>query len=157
SSDIVLVGIGATTPIGRTAVASAAAVRGGIAGFMDHPYMTDCRGDPFVVAMASHLAPEMPCELRILELARTAADEALSAVPAVMARSSIVTLILGLPGMRPGATPTLASELEAGLNLALPQGFRVSRKQFLPRGHSSGLMAIEAGCRELQDGRSTFA
>ena len=156
SSDIVVAGVGAATPIGRTAAASAAAVRAGIAGFADHPYMIDGRGDPFVVAMAPSLESEMRSESRILELACTAAHEAVGAAQAAVKTPSNIPVIMGLPQNRPGLGSALASQLEAGLARRLLDSFRVSRVQSLPNGHSSGLMAIEVGCRELREGRTAF-
>ncbi len=44
--------LGAATPIGRDPWSSAAAVRGGISGFGEHPYLVDRAGEPMCVAAA---------------------------------------------------------------------------------------------------------
>ena len=49
---IYAVSLGASTPLGRGAWASAAAVRAGICGFAQHPYMIDAAGEPMRVAFA---------------------------------------------------------------------------------------------------------
>ena len=113
-SDVVVVGVGAATPIGGTAAASAAAVRGGIGGFGDHPYMIDARGEPFVVAMAPYLEPDMGVEARILELASAAAHDALGTLQAV-AEPTEMTAIVGVPEARPGLRSDLASRVADSL------------------------------------------
>ena len=47
-----VVSLGASTPVGRCAWSSAAAVRAGISGFGQHPYMIDTAGEPMRVARA---------------------------------------------------------------------------------------------------------
>ena len=156
SSDIVVVGVGAATAIGLTAEASAAAVRAGIPGFTEHPYMIDRRGDPFVAAMAPYLGPEMRAESRIAELARTAAQEVVAAARSGAQTPIPVSVIVGVPPDRPGVSPALPSQLAASVRRGLGDGVRISGLRLLSNGNSSGLMAIEAGCRELRDGRATF-
>ena len=46
---------GASTPIGRDALSSAAAVRAAISGFTEHPHIVDTGGQPMRVAMAPWL------------------------------------------------------------------------------------------------------
>ena len=152
-SDVVVTGIGAVTALGGTAAATAAAVRGGIAGFGDHPYMIDSRGEPFVLAMAPYLEAELQGEARMIELARSAAREALQMT---MQTLGDVVAIVGLPVSRPGLRPDVTSRLAAGVKGGFLDGISVSRVHFLPNGHSAGLMAIEAGWRELREGRATF-
>jgi hypothetical protein len=45
-----VVALGASTPVGRDAWSSAAAVRAGISAFAQHPYMIDTAGEPMQVA-----------------------------------------------------------------------------------------------------------
>ena len=157
NSAVCIVGVGASTAIGRTAAASAAAIRAGIAGFGDHPYMIDRVGDPFVIAMAPYLRPEIQGEARFIELARAAANDTLSWVSASLQAPTKMTAIVGLPEQRPGLPPGLAAKLQASITRGLSDGFRVSNVQLIPNGHSSGLMAIQAGCREVHSGASIFA
>lgn len=156
ASDIVVVGVGAATAVGLSAEASAAAVRAGIPGLKDHPYMIDRRGDPFVVAMAPYLALDLRADSRMAELARIAAQEAVAAMQPRAQSPIPVSIVLGLPQVRPGVVAALPSQLAAGVRRAIGDGFRITGFSVLPNGNSSGLMAIETGCRELRDGRSTF-
>ena len=55
-----VVDVGASTPVGRDAWSSAAAVRGQISGFTQHPYMIDTAGEPMCVALAPWL--DIDCE-----------------------------------------------------------------------------------------------
>ena len=50
-----IVGLGASTAVGRDAWSSAAAVRAGISGFGEHPFMIDTAGNPMRVAAAPWL------------------------------------------------------------------------------------------------------
>lgn len=152
-SDIVLVGVGAATALGASAAATGAAVRAGIAGFADHPYMRDARGDPFVVAMAGWLDPGLQAQGRMVELARMAALEAVQGAPAVAGAALRLTAIVGLPESRPGLDPSLADAIRDGLGDRLVSGLAGANVHVLPIGHASGLMALEAGARLLhQDG-----
>ena len=49
---VVVVGAGARTTVGMSAPATAAAVRAGIAGFGEHPFMVDTAGKRMVIARA---------------------------------------------------------------------------------------------------------
>jgi hypothetical protein len=54
-STICIVGVGAVTAVGLTAPSAAAAVRAGIAGFGEHPFMIDRQGEPMIVAAVPNL------------------------------------------------------------------------------------------------------
>ena len=99
---VCVVGVGARTAIGLTAPASAAAVRAGIAGFADHPYMIDQNGDPFVVARAPYLSDDVVGAERFIELALPAAREALEPISGLVQETLPIPLIVGLPAPRPG-------------------------------------------------------
>ena len=154
-TDVVVVGLGAATAIGQSAAATAAAARAGISGFMDHPYMIDARGEPFCVAMAPWLPAEMACERRMAELVGLAAQEAMAAVASVP-NVERVGAIVGLPSTRPGLQPDLPVRLGEDLSREVSNGVRVGNVQALSRGHSAGLMAIGAACRDLRAGAATF-
>ena len=48
-----IVSLGASTPVGRDAWSSAAAVRAGVSAFAEHPYMDDTAGEPMIVAIGT--------------------------------------------------------------------------------------------------------
>src|SRR5579864_3575658 len=70
--------LGASTPVGRDAWSSAAAVRAGIAGFVEHPYMIDTAGEPMRIAMAPWLDVDCSGADRFEELLRPAISQALA-------------------------------------------------------------------------------
>lgn len=154
--DVVVVGLGAATAVGPSAATTAAAVRAGIAGFAEHPYMIDARGDPFLIAMAPYLSPSLKHQRRMVELARMAAREAMAAVLHVPGLAPL-RVIVGLPSQRPGLHPDMAARLGEQLADEALDGIRIAGVQLLPNGHCAGLMAIGAACRELRDGTAAFS
>lgn len=158
ASGIVLVGVGAATSLGATAAATGAATRAGIAGFTDHPFMLDARGDPFVVAMADWLAPGMRAPARMCELACRGAREAAQHLPAAKSRPHArVAAFVGLPESRPGLDASLAASISTTLGDGLVPGLAAADVRLLPAGHASGLLAMEAAARALQQGSIEFA
>ncbi|WP_244827402.1 beta-ketoacyl synthase N-terminal-like domain-containing protein [Caballeronia sp. TF1N1] len=156
-ADIVLVGVGAATPLGRTAEASVAAARAGIAGFNAHPYMIDSRGDPFVAAMAPYLEASLGCDARMARLVATAARDAVRSLPDTIREAAHLAVLIGLPEPRPGVGATLADDLSASVTHALlAEGWRGPWVKTLPRGNAAGLMALEIACAALRTGRATF-
>jgi 3-oxoacyl-[acyl-carrier-protein] synthase I len=75
---IYVVGVGAQTPVGRTALSAAAAVRCGLSAYAEHPFMIDRFGEPMVVAMAEWLDASMDAKARMIQMGFDAANEALA-------------------------------------------------------------------------------
>jgi 3-oxoacyl-[acyl-carrier-protein] synthase I len=154
--DVSVVGVGACTSVGASAPASAAAVRAGLAMVYEHPCVIDREGEPFVVARAPYLSDDLPFENRFVELALPAALEALRPLAKIPGATRTIPTMVGLPSPRPGLPPNLAGVLSQRMKeLNAPVG-RLAKAQFLANGHSAGLMALEAGCRLLQDGAAVF-
>ena len=78
---IVIAGMGAATAVGRGAWESATAVRAGISGFTQHPYMIDTAGEPMRAAIAPWLDIGLTGVDRFEALLFPAIDEALSVLP----------------------------------------------------------------------------
>ena len=154
--DICVVGVGATTPVGQRASSSASAVRAGIAGFADHPYLIDRDGDPLVVASAPFLDEYTEVGNRFIELLLPAAQEAFNPLRKTLQGRYSIPAIVGIPPTRPGLPTDLVQGLTARLENVIQNGCRVSEIQLIPSGHSAGLMAIEAGWRKIQNGRADF-
>jgi 3-oxoacyl-[acyl-carrier-protein] synthase-1 len=145
---ICVVGLGASTSIGRNAWSSAAAVRAGISGFTQHPYLFDTAGEPMQVAQARWLDSDLRGVGRLEALLLPAIESALSVL---QDRRPKLTLALGLPSERPG----LAADLNARLRAAVLQRFgRVFASVALfPQGHAAGLIAVDAACAGIRGGR----
>jgi 3-oxoacyl-[acyl-carrier-protein] synthase-1 len=152
-TDVLLVGIGAATAVGTTAPATAAAVRAGIAGFSEHPWMVDMNGEPFVVAAAPYLDAGLSVEARLAQLARRAAAEALQAIGSSTARfQRELPAFVGLPELRPGNHAESANEVESQLRTLLAHGGAVGELALLHNGHAAGLMAIELAASRIGSG-----
>jgi 3-oxoacyl-[acyl-carrier-protein] synthase-1 len=142
--------LGASTPVGRDAWSSAAAVRAGISGITQHPYMVDTTGAPMRVAMIPWL--DIACEEsdRCEALLLPALDQALAPVNAASAHPMRVALVLALPSSRPGLPPDLESRLRASISKQFPNQF--SAVAVFPLGHAGALIGMYAACRKLIEG-----
>jgi 3-oxoacyl-[acyl-carrier-protein] synthase-1 len=152
---ICVISTGAVTPVGLNAAATAAAVRAGIAGFSEHPYMIDREGDPYVLAMAP--LPEIMGAERCIRLAVPAIQETLAPLKdGVGLHLGDVPVIIGLPEQRPGWPQELEKRfLETVEELSCGQ-CALEKPVFLAKGHAAGLLALEAAVSELIKGRSAF-
>ncbi len=106
-----LVGLGARTAVGASALAASAAVRAAVSSFGDHPFMIDKAGAPMTVARDAFLPPEATAEERFIELAVSAAAESLEWLDPVRTGPIRLHLLLGLPSERPGLPPGLGETL----------------------------------------------
>lgn len=150
-----IVGLGAQTPVGRSAAAAAAAVRARLPMIALHPFLVDRFGERVSVARAPWLPAEVPLLQRLLNLAAEAAREALDGVKSEFARARPrVGVVLGLPAERPGLPPELAQRACVTLTSLLPLGATVIDQKSLLLGHVAGVAAIEEGCRLIRDGKA---
>jgi 3-oxoacyl-[acyl-carrier-protein] synthase-1 len=147
---VYVVGLGASTAVGRDALSSAAAVRAGISGFTQHPYMIDTAGEPMRAAIAPWLDIALSGTERFETLLLPAIDQALVPVPDRQTHTLRVALSLGLPSPRPG----LPSDLQDGLTRALRNEVRqrFAAVATFPNGHAAGLLALDAAVTKLSQG-----
>jgi|RhiMetdeSRZDD1v2_1073273.scaffolds.fasta_scaffold29166_6 3-oxoacyl-[acyl-carrier-protein] synthase I len=140
---------GASTPVGRDAWSSAAAVRAGISGFAQHPYMVDTAGHPMQVAIASWLHIDLyGCE-RFEALLLPAIEQALESE--VADRPDVrIALALALPPDRPGLPDDLHAHLRGSIERRF--GDRFAAIGMFDAGHAAGLMALSAAMRKMSDG-----
>jgi 3-oxoacyl-[acyl-carrier-protein] synthase-1 len=142
--------VGASTAVGRSAWSSAAAVRAGISGFAEHPYMIDQMGEPMRVAAAPWLDIGLAGIDRLEALLFPAIEQALAALDPARAAPLRVALSLGLPDARPGVVNDLASAIMTDLGRKYGRQF-IALAAF-PHGHAAGLLALDAAMRKLADG-----
>jgi 3-oxoacyl-[acyl-carrier-protein] synthase I len=145
-----IAGVGARTAVGLDAPSSAAAVRAGIAGFTEHPELVDERGEPLVVARDPELAADIQGIQRFLDLALPAALEALAPLREWKGRIPPLPVIVGLPTERPGLPKALSTDIAERFKTMIGEHYPVSHVETIPGGHSAGLMALEAGLRQIQ-------
>jgi 3-oxoacyl-[acyl-carrier-protein] synthase-1 len=147
---IYVVALGASTAVGRDAWSSAAAVRAGISGFTQHPYMIDTAGEPMRAAIAPWLDIGLSGTERFGALLLPAIDQALIPVAETQAGPLRIALSLGLPCPRPG----LPGDLQSVLVKTLSEKYRhiFSAVAAFPNGHAAGLLALDAAVKKLVEG-----
>jgi 3-oxoacyl-[acyl-carrier-protein] synthase I len=145
---IQIVSLGAATPVGRNALASAAAVRAGISGLAKHPYMIDSIGQPMRVARAPWLDHEMTWEDRVTSLLFSAIDEVLGNVRSFP--DLRIGLAVAIPASRPGLPASYYEKLPGIISRRYAKIFAAAA--FFPAGHAAGSLALEASARKLLQG-----
>ena len=146
---IYIVGAGAQTPVGRSALAAAAAVRCGISVYAEHPFMIDKHGEPMVVARADWLGETAPLVDRIVKLAVDAAAEALyplGELNAAMLRETRVHFALSAENL-----PDPSQQREVVDRFAAEAGVTAGGHiEVFSEGHAGGLLALESAVNELR-------
>jgi 3-oxoacyl-[acyl-carrier-protein] synthase-1 len=149
---IYIIGAGAQTPVGRSLLSAAAAVRCGISAYAEHPFMIDKNGEPMVVSRSEWLVENLPLEDRIVTLAVDAAQEALAPIAAQLAtlrhrfRIHLALSAENLPGAAQRQTISDRFAIATGLNA------KDSPIEHVAEGHAGGLLALEKAVRELRQG-----
>ncbi|AZO75761.1 MAG: beta-ketoacyl synthase [Mesorhizobium sp.] len=152
---IVVVGVGARTPLGFDAASSAAAVRAGISAIQDHPYMIDRFGERMKVTRDTGIAVTVTGPARAVEIAVSPAFDALRPLLAVRQAAS-VSLILSTGEARPGQPEGFAAQVNAKLRSQLAQHAILEGGGSTARGHAGGLLAIYHACKTLRDDKVEF-
>jgi len=150
-----ILGLGASTPVGLSAPAAAAAVRAGISRLADHPSMADARRQPLQMARALHLGVDLTGGDRLLALAAPAALEALAPLLESPVEPGELALVLALPDDRPGLASGEAEAACQGLVQALPAQVRPGSVSLIRGGSAAGLAALEAAAGVLARGEAT--
>ena len=141
--DLAVFGVGCRTAVGLTAPSTSAAVRAGIAGFRQHPYIVDRHGDPLIAAALPAMPGATSIEDRLLVHAVAAARETLeTASLCVDTRAETVHLALALPEPRPGIPDEMSRNLPARLQDALRPYASFESVSIFPAGHAAGVLAL---------------
>jgi 3-oxoacyl-[acyl-carrier-protein] synthase I len=149
---IVVVAFGANTPVGRDAWSSAAAVRAGISGITEHPYMIDSVGEPMCVTQAEWLDVKLHGAARFEALLMPAIEPIVEALTETGADRGRILCALGLPNPRPGVPDTVGDMLMQAIERRYPSQFTAVAP--FPYGHAAGLLGLEAGIKCLQGGEA---
>lgn len=147
---IVIVALGASTPVGRDAWSSAAAVRAGISGFMQHPYMIDTVGEPMRVAIAPWIDVGVSGADRLELLLFPAIDQALEPLVSRSCVPPNMAIALGLPSTRPGLPEDIQRQMTARISRRYARDF--SSVVAFAAGHAAGLIATQAAVTKLAQG-----
>ena len=145
-----VVAFGASSAVGRDAWSTAAAVRAGITGFADHPFMVDTAGAPMRVALAPWLDVACGGCDRFEALLVPALEQAMAPVTAGLGRTLQCGLVLALPPWRPGLPDTLEDDLRAVIASVFPNRF-IAIAVFTV-GQAGALLGMQAACRKIEDG-----
>lgn len=142
-----VIGFGASTAVGLNAAQTAAAVRAGIAGMQQHPYMVDGSGDPLVVA-AAHIPPDLTDPVdRLLALAQPAIEETRRHSGFGMPIHAVVAM----PPPRPGLSPDTLQSVSDRLRRSLTPVDRLASFEVIARGHAAGVGAFERALSVIQE------
>lgn len=152
---IVVVGVGARTPLGFDVASSAAAVRAGISAIQDHPYMIDRFGERMKVTRDIGIDIDLRGVDRAVEIAESPALDALRPFLESGATAA-VTLVLSTGEPRPGQPDGFASQVDALLRKRLSEHVLLVGGGSTAGGHAGGLLAIYHACRSLREGRIKF-
>ena len=147
---VVIVALGACTSVGRDAWSSAAAVRAGISGFMQHPYMIDTAGEPMRAAIAPWIDIRLSGADRLEALLFPAIDQALDPVQSHPGAPLKMAIALGLPSARPGLPEDIQRQMIARINKRYARHF--SSAASFAAGHAAGLIAAQAAATKLAQG-----
>ena len=153
SQPVFVIGHGASTPVGRSAAATAAAVRAGISGFAHHPQVRDSEGEPVQVAPAPWLDIDLQGSERFAALLFPAIEEALDAVPDLRRRlpRDRVALALALPAPRPGLPEDIGRALLERVQRRFDGLFGAVAG--FAQGHPATLLALGAALPRLAQGK----
>lgn len=135
--------VGARTPVGFSAEASAASVRADICQLVEHPFLLDNLGQPIRSAMDAALDPKLLGWERLVELAKTPLIEVAEKLASSCLESrGSSEVLLGLPEYRPGWTKQDSKNVLQTLNnLELPPLGSIHVRAALS-GHAGALAAI---------------
>lgn len=148
SVNAVVCGLGASTPVGRTAWAAAAAVRAGIDGFGAHAFMVDSEGEPMRVAECPWLTTEPDVAVRLSNCLLTAIHEAFALVREAVARLGLKPkLWINFPAPRPGLSTTDLRNARARMQPVIDAHFPTV--QVLHRGHAGAAHALDAALKSI--------
>jgi 3-oxoacyl-[acyl-carrier-protein] synthase-1 len=139
-----IISSGAQTAVGLDAKSTAAAVRAGISGFEEHPFITNPQGEPYSLAMVPDIDPYTEYHQRLIGMATAAINEAIDVLNQQSMQKSI-PVIMGLPEKRPGNTGEFSIRIEKSIQDISP--ISIKCVESILKGHSAGLIALEKAHR----------
>ena len=157
ATPVAVVGVGARTAIGLTAASTAAALRAGIAGFGDHPFMIDTAGKKMIVAAVPDLSLDVTGAERLSELATSAAAEAIATLARTSGAKTALPIFVGLPPKRPGRLENTTQAVLTRIRTELAKQCRVAKVEAIETGHAAGTMALQAAWEVVRSGAAEFA
>jgi 3-oxoacyl-[acyl-carrier-protein] synthase I len=152
---VVIVGVGARTPLGFDATSSVAAVRAGISGIQDHPSMVDRFGEYMKVTRDTGIKADLYGPERAVEIAIQPALDALR--PLLGSGHTVgISLLISTGELRPGQPEGFAAQVDARLRNRLSEHVVLEGGGSTAGGHAGGLLAIYHACKTLRDRKARF-
>lgn len=151
---MMVVGTGACTPVGASALASAASVRAGVSRLMEHPFLRDEQGEPVQVGAVTYIDEFCEGPERYLALALPALREALSPLAELHPRVGSLAAFVGLPVPRPGVPDDLVRQVEHAVTRELAAVSERHQLTILRQGHATGMVALQAAEQALNQGEA---
>lgn len=152
-----IIGLGAQTSVGRTAISSATSMLAGYSRRWEHPSLLDSHGSNVMVSMAPYVPADLLLVDRWMELAVDAIREALTPLEQLLGQERPpVPLMLGLPALPESALPLRCDKLLRRLRRRFMSGDELSSIRTVTAGHSAGLIAISQARQFIEDGYAPF-
>ena len=150
---VCIAAVGARTPLGFTAAASAAAYRAAVSMMREHEYLVDMTGAPMVGALDSDLSPYLNGTERLCALADTALFDACGVLDQVRGPGTLLPLYLCLPDERPGMAHVESMRVRDHLSERQGQRWRWSDVKTLAAGHAGGLALMGQAVQDIRSGK----
>ena len=139
---------GLVCSVGLNAQSACAAMRAGISGFEELPYL-DNQGEPIVGAFVPTLPFDLKREQRLIELLVLALEDCLSQVSTRSLEK--IPLLVGLAEPdRPGGGAKLAEQIVKKIEHRLEKRFHPQYSRAFPKGHVAGFEALQVARELLQ-------
>lgn len=149
--EVCICGVGARTPLGFNAPASAAAVRAAISAVTAHPIFFDKADEPMGFACDAALDVDAALDSRFEAMLCSAAEEARGAARF----DRPLQYFIAMPEPRPGLPPELARAVASRIANALDAELAAVR--VIARGHAAGLMALQLAAQKISSGECSLA
>lgn len=156
STPLEIVAIGGRTPVGLVAETAAAAVRAGICGIEDYPFVT-IQGESMTLAVDARLSSRLEGTQRLLPLVHAVLEEVarkLAAAPRPY--RGPVDLWLALPESRPGFPEQELQDIGKYLATSLRATGTELRTELIGRGHAGVAQVIERAVQGAAAGREVL-
>ncbi|WNG54438.1 hypothetical protein F0U59_06305 [Archangium gephyra] len=150
NAQVDVVAIGARTPVGLNAEASAAAVRAGISRYAEYPFV-DVRGEPVVVAADGRLERRLEGRDRLVPMAESVVEELEAKLDQRVLYGGRLSVLLALAENRPGFSEGDAAWVVDSLATHFRSKTSSARVELVGRGHAGAIKAVEKAVRECSE------
>ena len=141
-AQVEVVAVGARTPVGLTAVGSAAAVRAGISRYAEYPFI-DLHGERIVVAADGLLETRLEGRDRLVPMIESVLKEIESQLGEKILYGGRSSVLIALPENRPGFSESDAAWIVESLAAQLRTKTSQASVELAGRGHAGAIQAVK--------------